>query len=96
MPTRAEIEATLGKRWAEMAYKEGHRKALPKKVISSGQMIDSQAETLIRVMDRFPRLSVRGLAARMSTSIDDVMCRMMHLQREGRVRLVNETYEVVK
>ena len=98
MPTRQKLEEELGKAWAAMARREGHRCAVPTNNKLSGDHIEARkrADTLMRAMQRRPQSSIRSLAAHMNTTPADVGRRMMHLQREGRVKLVNRIYEVIK
>ena len=98
MPTRERLEEELGKRWTAMARREGHKAAIPSNAKPAGVHMntDAKAATLLRVMRRRPKCTVRSLASEMNTTVDDVNRRMMHLQREGRVRLVNKIYEVTE
>jgi len=97
MPTRQKLEEELGKAWAAMARREGHKSTMPNNNKPSGVYEASEkANTLLRAMQRRPQSSIRSLASYMNTNPADVSRRMMHLQREGRVKLVNRIYEVIK
>ena len=97
MPTRKELEAELGKAWAAMAHREGHKSMLPSnsKPLGKHMDMDGKADTLLRAMKRRPQSSLKSLASEINTTVSDVNKRMMHLQRQGRVRLNNNTYEVI-
>lgn len=99
MPTRAELfEETLGLRWRALARREGHQRGLPSNTKPAGVHMNTEAKaaTLLRTMRRRPKCTVRSLASEMNTTVDDVNRRMMFLQREGRVRLINKIYEVIE
>lgn len=96
MPTRSELEAALGQRWAEMAKREGHAAAIPKTFIASENDSDARADTLLRLMRKRPNATMRTLSAQLNTTIDDTRRRMSNLIRRGDVRCVNQRYEVTK
>ena len=95
MPTRSELEAALGQRWAEMAKREGHRAALPKQFVSSAEYYtDARADTLLRHLQSKQSGSLQSMASRLNTNIDDIRRRMNHLVRRGDARLKEGKYEV--
>lgn len=98
MPTHQQLEEKLGKAMATMARREGHRGGTPNsnKLPEDSIEAKKRADTLLRAMQRRPKYSVRSLAAYMNTTPADVGRRMMHLLREGRVKLVGGIYEVTK
>ena len=98
MPTRAQLEESLGKRWAALARREGHTASLPNnsRPVGKHMQMEAKAQTLLRAMERQPRVTLKALASDLSTTTEDVSRRMMFLMRAGRVRLVNQAYEVVE
>ena len=98
MPTREQLEEELGKRWAAMARREGHKRALPSNTKPAGTHMNTEAKaaTLLRVMEANPKAEVKRLAKLLNATIDDTRLRLMYLQRSGRVKLINKVYEVVE
>ena len=96
MPTREEIEIELGKRWKELAKREGHVAAVPKRFVGAENDSDARADTLLRLMRRRPGATMVSMTAELKTTIDDTRRRMANLIRRGDVRYVNQKYEVTK
>lgn len=95
MPTLSELEAAMGKRWAEMAKREGHKASMPKQFVSSAEYYtDARADTLLRHLQSRQRGSLQSMASRLNTNIDDIRRRMNHLVRRGDARLKEGKYEV--
>lgn len=96
MPTREQMEESLGKRWREMAASEGHVGAVPKSFIGADNDSDARADTLLRLMRRRPNATMVSMTRELKTNIDDTRRRMANLIRRGDVRCVNQKYEVTK
>ena len=96
MPTRAELEEALGKRWAEMAHHEGHRQGVPKGFIASKADSDARADVILRHLRQSPYVSVRTLASTLKTTTEDISTRLNHLVRRGDIKLKNGRYEVIQ
>lgn len=96
MPSREELESALGKRWAEMAKREGHVAAVPKRFVGAENDSDARADTLLRLMKKRPGATMRTLSAQLNTTIDDTRRRMANLIRRGDVRCTGGKYEVTK
>ena len=88
MKTSEQFEVALGKRWLEMAKREGHAPAVPTNFDRSEKESAARADVILRHLKHKPNATMRTLASALKTTQDDVRTRMGHLIRHGKVRLI--------